>query len=341
VQLSAPQAAQFADVALANVAREFPNKPDHVLASAHDAVAPRALHPAFYGSYDWHSCVHMHWLLATLVRRFPQLPQRAAIAAAFDRHLTADNIAAECAYLARPDAQTFERTYGWAWLLKLADELLRGGDADTQRWSRALAPLAAAFVDRYRGYLPKATYPIRYGIHPNSAFGLLFALDYASTAGVGDLEALCVDKALAWFAADRDAPAQGEPSGADFLSPALMEATLMSRVLPRPDFARWLDEFLPGLAEGRPATLFTPPVVSDRHDAQIVHLDGLALSRAWCWREIAGALPHADARVDLARDAASEHLAAGLAATEQADYVGAHWLASFAALAMAPAAVRS
>jgi hypothetical protein len=333
-QLDRRYAQRFAAVAIGNVVREYPNKPDHVLSEAADARMPRALHPAFYGSYDWHSCVHMHWLLAHLWRRCDELPERDAVAAIFDAHVNAKTIAAECAYLARPGALAFERTYGWAWLLKLADELHRCADQRAQRWSRALAPLALAFVDRYRAYLPKANYPIRYGIHPNSAFGIAFALDYARTAGVADLEALCVAKAREWFGADRDAPAAWEPSGADFLSPTLIEADLMRRVLDGDGFAQWLAQLLPGFAERTPATLFTPPVVTDRLDPQIVHLDGLALSRAWCFRGIADALPAGDARIAIAREAADVHLVAGLAGMERADYLGSHWLASFAALAL-------
>ena len=327
-------ASTFAAIALANVAREYPNKPDHVLASAADVRTPRELHPAFYGSYDWHSCVHMHWLLARLWRRCPQLAERDAIAATFDAHLTLETIAAECAYLVRPDARSFERTYGWAWLLKLATELNEAVDPHAKRWSRALAPLAAAFVDRYRNYLPKANYPIRYGVHANSAFGVAFALDYARSIANRGLEALCVATARDWFANDVGAPAAWEPSGADFLSPVLMEANLMRRVFDADAFAVWLARFLPGISRGEPQTLFMPPVVSDRLDAQIVHLDGLSLTRAWCFRGIADALPLGDARIGRLSRAADAHLAAGLAGMADADYLGSHWLASFAALAL-------
>jgi len=333
--LTALQAARFAEIALENVVREFPNKPDHVLASPADAQAPRALHPAFYGSYDWHSSVHMHWLLVHVRRRFPALPQRAAIGALLDRHLSPAAITAECAYLAQPHTRSFERTYGWAWLLKLAEELARSVDADAGRWSEALAPLTRAFVARYLAWLPRADYPIRYGTHPNSAFGLAFALDFARRAGALPLEQLCLAKARAWFAADRGAPAAWEPSGADFLSPALIEADLMRRVLRPTEFAAWLDDFLPELARREPATLFAPVSASDRGDPQIVHLDGLNLSRAWCWRGVAASLPEADQRAAVARAAAASHIDAGLAALASTDYVGAHWLASFAALALA------
>ncbi len=296
-------------------------------------MPPRVLHPAFHASYDWHSCVHMHWLLAHLYRRFPALRQRAEIAAVLDAHLAPDAIAGECAYLARPDTQSFERTYGWAWLLELAAELARGG-AQCARWATALAPLADAFVHRYLAYLPRADYPIRYGTHPNSAFGLALALDYAETARDEALRARLRAKAHAWFDDDAAAPVAWEPSGADFLSPALMEAELMRRVLDPEAYGAWLARFLPGLARRALATLLVPAQVCDRADPQIVHLDGLNLSRAWCWRGIAGTLATDDARQVVAREAAVAHLHAGLQGLASTEFVGVHWLASFAALAL-------
>jgi len=201
-------AARFADIALANIVREYPGKPDHVLGSDADLAPPRVLHPAFHGSFDWHSCVHMLWLLVHVRRLHPALPQCGAIAALLDRNLAPANIAAECAYLSRPGTQSFERTYGWAWLLKLADELALTPDTDASRWAMSLAPLTDAFVERYLAFLPKADYLIRYGIHPNSSFGLAFALDYAQRNRETALAALVRDKALSWFGADRDAPAE-------------------------------------------------------------------------------------------------------------------------------------
>ncbi len=327
-------ATRFAAIALANVVREYPNRQDHVLGGDGDHLPSRVLHPAFHGSFDWHSCVHMHWLLVHVRRLHPGLPQRDAIDALLDRHLAAAAIAGECAYLARPGAGAFERTYGWAWLLKLADELASSNDDDARRWTAALAPLAAALVARYMDFLPKADFPIRCGVHPNSAFGLAFALDHARRAGLAALAALIAAKARAWYGTDRDVPAAWEPSGSDFLSPALIEAELMRRVLRGPEFARWLDGFLPGIAARVPAPLFRPVPVRDRSDPHIVHLDGLNLSRAWCWSGIAGALPVDDARAAAARDAAARHLAAGLPALDVGDYGGSHWLASFAALAL-------
>lgn len=332
--LDAAAAARFADIALANVVREYPGKPDHTLGGDSDLLPPRALHPAFHGSYDWHSCVHMHWLLARVRRLRPGLPQRAAIDAVLDRHLTPANVAGECEYLARPHAQSFERPYGWGWLLELARELARSGDDGARRWGDALAPLARAIVDRWLAYLPRADFPVRYGMHANSAFALALALDYARQVGEGPLAALCEAKARAWFGDDRDAPAAWEPSGFDFLSPSLVEAELMRRVLAPGEFAGWLAGFLPGFADGRPATLFVPAAVSDRSDPHIVHLDGLNLSRAWCLRGIASSLPEDDPRAFVATEAAARHLAAGEAGLGSGDYAGSHWLASFAALAL-------
>ncbi|MCC6192908.1 MAG: DUF2891 domain-containing protein [Burkholderiales bacterium] len=326
-RLTPDLARQYAGIALANVVREYPGKPDHVLASDADLRPPRVLHPAFHGSFDWHSCVHMHWLLARVRRLHPQIAT-AEIEATFDRHLTSANIAQECAYLARPEARAFERTYGWAWLLELAREL-RG-----TRWESAIAPLADAFVTRYLDYLPRQRHPLRHGLHANSAFGLAFALDYARAAGRGDLARACVDAASRWFAHDRAAPAAWEPSGADFLSPVLMEAALMQRVMTAGDFSAWLDGFLPGIEARSPAALFAPVAVDDRTDGFIVHLDGLNLSRAWCMRAIAAALPENDVRGAALRSAAQDHLDAGLAGLASADYAGEHWLATFATLAL-------
>jgi hypothetical protein len=332
--LAATHAERFAAVALANLVREYPNKQDHVLDGDGDHLPSRVLHPAFHASFDWHSCVHMHWLLVRVRRLHPDVPQRATIDALLDAHLTPENVAGECAYLARPASASFERTYGWAWLLKLADELARSDDADARRWSAALAPLADAFVARYLAFLPKAEFPIRYGIHPSSAFGLVFALDYARRANEDALARAIVAKARAWYGDDADAPATWEPSGSDFLSPTLIEAELMRRVLAAADYGSWLARFLPDLARRAPATLFAPVNVSDRTDPQIVHLDGLNLSRAWCWRGIASALPESDPRAPIANEAAAAHLAAGLQGLDAGDYAGSHWLASFAALAL-------
>jgi Protein of unknown function (DUF2891) len=327
-------ASQFARLALANVAREYPNKLDHVMAGPGDVAAPRELHPAFFGSFDWHSCVHAHWLLARVLKTHPDLPEAGAIRAALDTTLTSAKLEAEAHYLRRPEARAFERSYGWAWLLKLAQELSCWSDADAHRWSRDLMPLAYAFGERYVDWLTEATYPIRHGVHTNTAFALAFALDYAGDCDAQVLRGAAEAKARAWYFDDVDAPAAWEPSGADFFSPTLIEADLMRRVLDPAAFADWLARFLPGIAQREPATLFTPALVSSRSDPYIVHLDGLNLSRAWCWRAIAAALPAGDARVDIATAAAHVHQEAGLRGVASGEYVGDHWLATFAVLAL-------
>src|SRR6478752_10526367 len=214
-------AARFAAIALGHVRREYPNKPDHVLAGPEDARTPRELHPVFYGSYDWHSCVHSYWMLARLLRRFPDLPNAGDICALFDEQFVADKVAVECAYLAAPTARGFKRPYGWAWLLKLAEELHLHDD---QRWSQMLAPLADAFAERFRDFLPLATYPVRVGTHFNTAFGLRMAADYAAVTRDDAFMALLRDTGRRWYGGDADCPAWGEPSGDDFLSSALIEA---------------------------------------------------------------------------------------------------------------------
>jgi len=322
---SAETAARFAQAALGHVAREYPNKLDHVMAGDADALGPRALHPIFFGSFDWHSCVHGYWTLATILRLHPQIAEASAIRALFDDAFTAEKVAAEVAYLARPESRGFERPYGWAWLLKLQAELL-GHDAP---WAAVMQPLADAFVARYRAFLPIADYPIRAGVHSNTAFALALAADYADATGDADFRAMLAAKAAAWYGQDRACQAW-EPSGDDFLSSALVEALAMRRLHPD-SFAEWFAAFLPDLSDRRPATLFTPPSVSDRTDGKIAHLDGLSLSRARCWRAVAKDAPPALAAVATA--AADLHLATALPHVT-GDYMGEHWLASFALLAM-------
>jgi hypothetical protein len=325
-------ASRFAQTALGHVAREYPNRLDHVLHAPDDLVTPRALHPIFFGSFDWHSCVHGYWLLARLLRRDPALPEAARIRDQFATAFTGENVAAELAYLARPLSATFERPYGWAWLLMLAAELSRSQDAETQGWSAALRPLAAAFARRFVDFLAKAAYPVRAGTHSNTAFALMLALDYARQCDDAALADSVVRTARRWYLDDADCPAW-EPDGEDFLSPCLVEAACMQSVLSAEEFAPWFARFLPRLGEQRPRTLFQPVAVSDRSDGRIAHLDGLNLSRAWCWRSLAAAFPPSDAHRPIMRDAADRHLAASLPHIA-GDYMGAHWLATFALLAV-------
>jgi hypothetical protein len=324
----ADEASHLARIALGHVTREYPNKLDHVLHGPADLCSPRALHPVFYGSFDWHSCVHSYWLLMHLYRKFPALAEVGEIAALVDAHFTDENIAGEVAYLQQPGRGTFERPYGWAWLLKLAAELRQHSTDEGRRWRRALEPLAAAFVERFLGFLPRATYPIRAGTHFNSAFALALALEFPDVR----LTALIREKAMAWYSGDRDCPGW-EPGGEDFLSPALVEIECMRRVLAADAFLRWLDGFLPGLGERTPPTLFVPATVSDRKDGKIAHLDGLNLSRAFCLRRLAAALPDGDSRRSIVVASAEAHLAASLPHVT-GDYMGEHWLATYALLAL-------
>ena len=325
-------ASHLARIALGHVTREFPGKQDHVLTRAEDVQPPRALHPAFYGSFDWHSCVHGFWLLARLRRR-PDFPEAAAIAALFDARLAPGPIRGELDYLARPGTGGFERPYGWAWLLMLAAEIARQRrTAPGRHWWAALQPLAAAFAQRLVDFLPRATYPVRAGTHGNTAFALALALEYAAVTGDRELGEALRAKAIGWYGADRDCPAW-EPDGEDFLSPALIEAECMRRALAPAAFQAWFAGFLPRLGRTEPACLFGPVLVSDRRDGRIAQLDGLNLSRAWCWRSLAAALPAGAPAVAPMRAAAEAHLAAALPHVA-GDYAGEHWLATYALLAL-------
>lgn len=333
--LTRDAASAFARVALKGVGREYPNKPEHVLGGPADARTPKALHPAFYGSYDWHSAVHSHWLLVKVVRTHPDLPEAKDARAVLDAHLTAANLKAEADYFARPESKSFERPYGWTWLLKLSAELEGWEDPDARRWAANLRPLARLIATKYVTYYPKQTYPTRVGTHANTAFGLSFAHDYAAAAGDAQLRALIDERARAYFGKDTDYPAAWEPGGADFLSPALAEADLMRRVLPRDEFRAWFKRFLPGAARGEPASLFTPATVTDRSDPQLVHLDGLNLSRAWAMRAVAGVLAPDDPARAALKAGAARHAAAALPQVASGHFEGEHWLASFAVLLLA------
>jgi hypothetical protein len=326
VRLDEDLAARMARIALGHVAREYPHKLDHVYECDEDAQTPRTLHPVFFGSFDWHSCVHGWWTLLTLRRLFPAMPEAAAIGRLADATFTPAKLAVELAYLERPSSTGFERPYGWAWLLMLQLEASRQDDAP---WGVALNPPAEAVAARLERYLEVLTYPIRTGTHGNSAFALTLALEWADSFDPALAQAIRA-KAEGWFIADRDCQAW-EPGGDEFLSPALSEALLMARCLPEARFSAWFAAFLPQLGSAQPATLFTPATVSDRSDGKIAHLDGLNLSRAWCWRSLAPTLTGAPR--SLVEATAERHLASALPHLA-GDYAGEHWLASFALLAL-------
>ncbi len=326
-ELTQELAERFAAIALGHVRREYPNKLDHVMAGPRDVSSPRDLHPIFYGSFDWHSCVHGYWMLARLLRRFPTMRNAGEIDALFAQAFTAANIAGELAYLDRPESRGFERPYGWAWALMLAGELRRSAT----RYVDVFRPIEQALVTRFLSFLPLLTYPVRTGVHTSTAFALILAADYAAVAEDHAFFHFLQSRARDWFAADRAAPAW-EPSGDDFLSPTLCEAEAMRRLLPAEQFQVWFDAFLPEMASVQPRSLFVPATVSDRSDGKTAHLDGLNLSRAWCMRGLATALADNPRRDQLLRasethlEAAQPHLAD--------DYMGEHWLATFATLAL-------
>ena len=324
-RLSDAEADRWAALALKCLRQEYPNKLDHVMNGAGEVQGPKVLHPAFYGCFDWHSAVHGHWMLVRLLRDHPAMTRAGEIRAVLTENLSPERIVLEVAYLGQGNRRSFERTYGWAWLLKLSAELQTWQDPDAAGWRAALRPLAETMARQFKDFLPRQTYPIRTGVHPNTAFSLDLALDYAQAAGDQDLERLIADRARTWFGADRNGPLAWEPGGEDFLSPCLEEAALMSRILPRAAYRRWLAGFLPGLPGG-----LAPAQVSDRTDPKIVHLDGLNLSRARALRHIAKALGPDEARSGLLISAADRHARAALPHLASGSYEGEHWLATFA-----------
>jgi Protein of unknown function (DUF2891) len=317
--LCAELATAFARIALANVEREYPRRLDQLLVSAATEWRPRALHPAFYGSYDWHSAVHMHWLLARVLRLYPTL--EADIAPVLGAHLAPAAMAKELAFFNSPAGATFERPYGWAWLLALQAELLR-----LVRWHEAVQPLAAELSKRLQTYLRTSPYPVRAGTHSNTAFACVLALDYAGVVGDAALKEVVHEAARRWYFNDRDYPVAYEPSADDFLSPALIEALLMKETLATGEFEAWLRRFLPSDL----GPIAQPPTVLDHSDAKQSHLDGLCLSRAWCF-----------CRLGNFNLEAQRHLEAGMPHVVGGDYVGEHWLASFALLALSAEALKS
>ncbi|MEO5721075.1 MAG: DUF2891 domain-containing protein [Chthoniobacterales bacterium] len=326
----AKSAERFAELALACVAKEYPNKISHVLNSAADVKPPGELTPAFYGCYDWHSSVHGHWLLARLARKFPDAPFAEAARAALRKSLTKENLETEAAYLRGTGRASFERPYGLAWLLQLLAELREWDDAETREMLANLQPLEEVALERLTTWLPKLSHPVRIGEHAQSAFALGLMLDYARAAGNESFAKLLTEKARQFYLADKNAPLAYEPSGEDFLSPVLGEADVMRRVLPPAEFAKWLKDFLPQLPVKADAGWLPVAVSPDPSDPKLAHLDGLNLSRAWMLEGIRSGLPPDDARRPALATAAKAHRDAGLAAVTGEHYEGGHWLGSFA-----------
>jgi len=327
-------ASTYAATIIASIQQEYPNQMQHMMTGPDDRPTPREAHPAFYGCFDWHSSVEMHWALIRLLRLAPDAFDRKKAMTVLDAHLTEAALSQEAAYLrARP---RFERPYGWGWALTLAHELtLWEADETAVRWLRAVRPLADVITELFLEWLPKATYPIRVGMHSNSAFGLARSVPWArylATQGDARLLTAITRAAIQWYGEDRDYPAHYEPSGSDFLSPALTEVELMSLVLEREEFLGWLDAFLPGLSSGTPGSLFEPAFVSDASDGQLAHLHGLNLYRAFVWKHLNAILPGDDKRRPSLEAGIKAHAAASMGAVTGSDYMVEHWLACYAML---------
>ncbi len=331
--LTAAGASFLAQLPLHCIHTEYPNKTGHTQETEKDArLSPKELHPSFYGCLDWHSSVHGHWMLVRLLKTFKNLPEEAEIRKILAESFVAEKLKTEADYFTKyPLARTFERTYGWAWLLKLDEELSTWDDPQAREWHQNLRPLTQQMVSLWTAFLPKQTYPNRTGVHPNTAFGLVFALDYARTVKNRDFEAQIIQKAKDFYLNNTNAPAFQEPDGSDFLSPSLEVADLMRRILPSATFVTWLNGFLP---DAGLQNVMKMPVVSDRSDMQIVHLDGLSLSRAWCMKGIAEALPKTDLRRTLLLKSAQNFINTTLPQITKGGYGGEHWLASFAVYAL-------
>ena len=332
IALGEQQVVQLADLAIGSIDREFPNKPSNVMGGAEDVLSPKQMHPVFYGCFDWHSSVHGHWLLVRLLKLYPENARADTIRKLMNRQLTKSKLQTEADYFLPKRNHSFERMYGWAWTLRLVTELRDWQDPDAQTWLEHLAPLESTIVKLTKAYLPRLTYPIRTGEHPDTGFALAQMLDYARVTGDEELETQIVQFARDKYLEDYDYPARYEPSGQDFFSTCLNEADLMRRVLSASEFSDWLSRFLPelGQRDGTANSLLTPAVVSDASDGKLVHLAGLNFSRSWTQAGIAQSLSKNDARRNVLVRSIAEHRNAGMQYVFSGHYEGEHWLATFA-----------
>lgn len=325
INLDLAEANRLSKLPINCIQTPLPYKAGHVIAKESDLDMPQNHHPAFYGCFDWHSAVHGHWSLVYLLKQFPELEEQEKIRKMLLENLSAENIEKEVAYFSMNKyTKNFERTYGWTWVLKLAEELYTWEDPDAKQLYKNLQPLCDYISKKYIEYLPKLVYPIRVGEHSNTAFGISFAYDYAYTTNQIELLSLIESRAKDFYKTDAGCPISWEPSGYDFLSPCLEEAYIMSRILERQQFKDWFDAFLPGMSNGQ--LKLEPAQVSDRSDGKLVHLDGLNFSRAWCLFNIGRKYDHNGHLYNLA----DEHLSYSLSKITDGDYMGEHWLASFA-----------
>lgn len=331
-----PRFGDYATVALENIGKEFPGYISKTMTAPGDFPnRPRDRNPVFYGSFDWHSCVEMFWLLVRLLKTAPDAIPAGDVRQALNARLTPEGLEQEANFMATPGGAAMERPYGWGWVLALVSELETWDDEDARRWAAGFRPLAETLTNNFLAWLPRATYPLRTGVHNNSSFGISRALPYArrlADVGRPELTATFGAAVRRWYLADADYPGGYEPSGHDFLSAGLCEAELVACLLPQAEFTDWLGKFLPGIAAGEPEALFTPAIVSDPSDGFIAHLRGLNLSRAWCWRRVAESLLPNDERVPVCAEAARVHAEASLPYVTGDDYMVEHWLAAYAVL---------
>lgn len=309
---------------------EYPNKMGEVLGSAADLKTPKALRPIFYGCFDWHSSVHGYWSIVRLLKMYPELDAVGAVRQQLKAHITKENLSVELAFFNDKNNLSFERTYGWAWLLKLQQELKSWDDPDAKEWATVLQPLADLLSKRTQAYLTKLVYPIRTGQHENTAFSLTLMYEYAEAVGDHDLLNAIKTNSLRLFENDKNCDLAYEPSGSDFLSPCLEEAYLMSKILAKDEYKTWLLNFMPVLFE-KQVDLLQPGIVSDRTDGKLVHLDGLNFSRANCLYGIGRVIPELQATLV---PLANQHIEFSLKNISNDDYMGSHWLGTFALLAL-------
>jgi hypothetical protein len=326
--LTLAKANALADLPLGCLHVQYPNKLGQTLNDSTHLGSPRTLHPSFFGCFDWHSSVHGHWSLVALLKKFPNLEKAAVIRSLLARSLSKENLEGELAYFQMTGNTSFERTYGWAWILKLAEELHSWNDPMARKLEANLQPLARFIVEAYSSYLPKLNYPVRVGEHSNTAFGLSLAWDYAVLLEDGPFMELIGKSVDRFYANDHNCPMEWEPSGYDFLSPCLQEADLVRKVYGKERFKTWLTDFMPQIAQ--PGFVLAPGEVSDRTDGKLVHLDGLNFSRAWCLYGIAGTLPEYPHLKQLA----NAHLEHSLPNLMDGNYEGTHWLGTFALYAL-------
>lgn len=331
-ELSDEQVAAFAKLAMRGIEQQFPNKPSNVMRGEQDVLSPKEMHPVFYGCFDWHSSVHGHWLMIRLLKTYPGSSVDAEMRELLNRQLTVEKLLKEAKYFDIDSNKSFERMYGWAWVYRLAAELHEWDDADGKKWAKNLRPLEQKLVQLAKDYLPKLTFPIRTGQHPDTGFALAQALDYARTVGDNEFVSQIEQFAREKYTADYDYPARYEPSGHDFFSTCLNEADLMRRVLDNQEFSDWLTKFLPELdrPDGTAKSLLTPAEVSDVTDGKLVHLAGLNFNRGWTQAGILSKLPENDSRRAILETSIAAHREAGLKYVFSGSYEGEHWLATFA-----------